>query len=337
MSVQSSQNTSNAPVRPIRCITPVKFGDVGMDGMPFVKKVKSDAYFSRFQVKYRRRREGKTDYYARKRLVTQAKNKYNAPKYRLVVRFTNKTIVVQIVYARLQGDFVLTAASSRELPRYGINHGLTNWAAAYATGLLCARRALTKLGLADKYEGVTEADGTFTVTETLDEEDAPRPFKCYLDVGLKRTSTGSRVFGAMKGASDGGIYIPHSEKRFPGYDPESKELDAEVLKKYIFGGHVAEYMESLEEEDDERFKKQFATYLADGIGSEDIEEIYTNAHAAIREDPVFKPTEKSKDWKAESEQYRTKKLTLAQRQANIAAKIEKFKAGGDAEDDEDDE
>lgn len=43
--------------------------------MPFVKKIKSDAYFSRFQVKYRRRREGKTDYYARKRLVTQAKNK----------------------------------------------------------------------------------------------------------------------------------------------------------------------------------------------------------------------------------------------------------------------
>ena len=91
------------------------------------------------------------------------------------------------------------------------------------------------------------------LTEILDEEDAPRPFKCYLDVGLKRTSTGSRVFGAMKGASDGGIFIPHSEKRFPGYDPESKELDAETLKKYIFGGHVAEYMESLEEEDDERY------------------------------------------------------------------------------------
>jgi large subunit ribosomal protein L5e len=32
-----------------------------MAQMPFVKKVKSDAYFSRFQVKYRRRREGKTD------------------------------------------------------------------------------------------------------------------------------------------------------------------------------------------------------------------------------------------------------------------------------------
>ncbi|KAI6164906.1 60S ribosomal protein L5 [Pisolithus thermaeus] len=303
--------------------------------MPFVKKVKSDAYFSRFQVKYRRRREGKTDYYARKRLVTQAKNKYNAPKYRLVVRFTNKDIIVQIVYARLQGDFVLTAARSAELPRYGISHGLTNWTAAYATGLLCARRALTKLGLADKYEGVTEPDGTLKLTEPADEEDAPRPFKCYLDVGLKRTTTGHRVFGAMKGASDGGIFIPHSEKRFPGYDPESKELDAEVLKKYIYGGHVAEYMESLEEEDDERFKKQFSSYLADGIGSEDIEEMYTNAYAAIREDPTFKPTEKTKDWKAESLKYRKPKRTLEERKAAIQAKIEAFQtSGGDVADDD---
>jgi large subunit ribosomal protein L5e len=75
--------------------------------------------------------------YARKRLVTQAKNKYNAPKYRLVVRFTNKDIIVQIVYARLQGDFVLAAAQSRELPRYGINHGLTNWAAGMSVLILC--------------------------------------------------------------------------------------------------------------------------------------------------------------------------------------------------------
>lgn len=147
---------------------------------------------------------------------------------------------------------MLAAARSKELPRYGINHGLTNWTAAYATGLLVARRALTKLGLSDKYEGVAEPTGEITMTQALDDEDAPRPFKAYLDVGLKRTSTGSRVFGALKGASDGGIFIPHSEKRFPGYDSESKTLDAEVLKKYIFGGHVAEYMESLEEEDDER-------------------------------------------------------------------------------------
>lgn len=88
-----------------------------------------------------------------------------------------------------------------------------------------------------------------------------------------------------------------------------------------------------------RFKKQFSTYLADGVGSEDIEEIYTNAHAAIREDPTFKPTDKSKDWKSESVQYKDKRLTHTQRQSNIATKIEKFKAGGNAdeEDDDDDE
>jgi len=298
--------------------------------MPFVKVQKSNAYFSRFQVKYRRRREGKTDYYARKRLVSQAKNKYNAPKYRLVVRFTNKEVICQIVYARLQGDHVLVAARSGELPRYGIKHGLTNWAAAYATGLLVSRRALTKLGLADKYQGVSEPDGTITMTEALDGEDGPRPFKCYLDVGLKRTSTGSRVFGAMKGASDGGIFIPHSEKRFPGYDTESKELNAEVLKKYIFSGHVAEYMESLEEEDEERFKKQFSSYLADGVGHDDIEDIYVNAHAAIREDPTFKPTEKSQDWQGESLKHKTTRLTHEQRQANIQKRIQAFRAGQDA-------
>ncbi|KAG8982232.1 60S ribosomal protein L5 [Tulasnella sp. 427] len=309
------------------------------------KVVKNKAYFSRYQVKYRRRREGKTDYYARKRLVTQDKTKYNAPKYRLVVRFSNKNVTAQIIYARIQGDFVFCQAHSRELPRYGIKHGLTNWTAAYATGLLVARRALEKVGLGDKYEGQKEPTGELVLTEELEGDDERRPFKCYLDVGLKRTTTGSRVFAAMKGASDGGLFIPHSEKRFPGYDPENKSLDAEVLKKYIYGGHVAEYMESLEEEDDERFKKQFASYLEDEITSEDIEEMYTNAYAAIREDPVFKPSEKEKDWKAESGQHRSKRLTHEQRQTRIQEKITKFKEGaateaeaaGADDDDEDDE
>ena len=53
-----------------------------------------DAVYSRYQTKYKRRQSGKTDYYARKRLITQAKNKYNAPKYRLVVRFTNRDIIL---------------------------------------------------------------------------------------------------------------------------------------------------------------------------------------------------------------------------------------------------
>ena len=66
--------------------------------------MKNDAYYSRYQVKYKRRRQGKTDYYARKRLITQAKNKYNTPKYRLVVRFTNKDIICQIISSEVSGD-----------------------------------------------------------------------------------------------------------------------------------------------------------------------------------------------------------------------------------------
>jgi len=38
--------------------------------MAFVKLVKNNAYYKRYQTAYRRRREGKTDYYARKRLIT---------------------------------------------------------------------------------------------------------------------------------------------------------------------------------------------------------------------------------------------------------------------------
>jgi len=38
-----------------------------------------------------------------------------------------------------------------------------------------------------------------------------------LDVGLVRTTCGNRVFGALKGACDGGLHIPHSTKRFPGF------------------------------------------------------------------------------------------------------------------------
>lgn len=65
----------------------------------------------------------------------------------------------------------------------------------------------------------------------------------------------------MKGAVDGGLAIPHSQGRFPGFDTESKELDAETHRKYIFGGHVGEYMEYLEGEDADSFKKQFASTL----------------------------------------------------------------------------
>jgi sphinganine C4-monooxygenase len=298
--------------------------------MPFTKTVKNDAYFSRYQTKYRRRREGKTDYYARKRLITQAKNKYNAPKYRMVVRFTNRDIVTQIVYSEISGDKVLAAAYAHELPKYGIDQGLTNWAAAYATGLLLARRVLKKLNLDEQFKGVEEATGEHTLTEAVETEDGERrPFKAFLDVGLVRTSTGNRVFAAMKGASDGGIFIPHSDRRFPGYDIEEETLDAETLKNYIVGGHVSEYMENLADEDEERYKSQFVKYIENEIDAGDLEEIYTDAHKAIREDP-FKADEnagpkKSKaEWKAESKKYKVQKLTHAQRKARVEQKIKEL-------------
>jgi len=77
-------------------------------------------------------------------------------------------------------------------------------------------------------------------------DDQPGPFRAFLDVGLVRTTTGARVFGALKGAADGGLDIPHSCKRFPGYDSETKEFNADVHRNHIMGQHVAEYMRHLE-------------------------------------------------------------------------------------------
>ncbi|KAH6899769.1 hypothetical protein B0T10DRAFT_452307 [Thelonectria olida] len=296
--------------------------------MVFHKLVKNSAYYSRYQTKYKRRRQGKTDYYARKRLITQAKNKYNSPKYRLVVRFTNKDIICQIVTSEISGDKVFVSAYSHELKAYGIEHGLTNWAAAYATGLLIARRALTKLGLDEDFAGVEEADGEFTLTEAAETDDGERrPFKAFLDVGLARTSTGARVFGALKGASDGGIFIPHSEKRFPGYDIETKELDADVLRNYIYGGHVAEYMENLADDDEERFRSQFQKYIDDDIEAEGLEDLYTEAHKAIREDPNKKyesdaPKKTKEEWKAESKKYRSVKLSKSEKEERVKQRIQ---------------
>lgn len=251
--------------------------------MTFVKIIKTKAYFSRYQVKLRRRREGKTDYKARRNLIVQDKNKYNTPKYRLVVRCTNRDVICQVIRAELNGDKTICAAYSHELPRYGFKVGLTNYAAAYATGLLLARRVLTKLNLAGKYEGKTEVDGTYYNVEEND--DGPRPFKAILDSGLARTSTGSRVFAALKGAVDGGMNVPHSPSRFVGYDSETKELNAEVLREHIFGGHVAEYMRMLQEEDPAAYKRQFGRYIAAGITADNVEKMITDAHAAIRKDP----------------------------------------------------
>lgn len=246
----------------------------------------------RYQVKFRRRREGKTDYAQRKGLVFQDKNKYNARKYRLVARISNKYVTCQIIYSTLKGDLCMEVAHSSELPRYGVKTGLTNYAACYCTGLLLARRVLTKLKLNEAYTGNEEVNGEYYEVE--ENEEGARPFSAYLDVGLARTSTGARVFGCLKGAVDGGLSIPHSENRFPGFDTEEKELDAEKHKEYIFGTHVADYMRSLEEEDKMLFQKQFSVYLKHGVTADNMEDMYEAAHKKIRENPTRPAGEKKK-------------------------------------------
>jgi len=262
--------------------------------MGFIKVVKNKAYFKRFQVKYKRRREGKTDYYARKRLVTQAKNKFATPKYRFVVRFTNKDIICQVVSSKIAGDICHAAAYAHELPRYGLKAGLTNYSAAYCVGLLCARRLLKKYGLDEKFQGEEECTAEFDCEIVNEDEDGPNAFHALLDVGLKPTTLGSKVFSAMKGAFDGGLEIPHNNKKFYGYDADEKEYDAEEHRSRILGGHIQTYMESLQEEEPEEYEAKFSKFIAAGIEPDGMEELYLSVHKAIRASPEHVPTEKKK-------------------------------------------
>ena len=305
--------------------------------MPFFKVVKTSAYYSRFQTKFKRRILGKTDYKARKALIIQDRNKYATPKYRLVVRRTNKRIICQLIYATIKGDRVKCEAQSTELANYGLKAGLTNYPAAYCTGLLLARRLLKEHGLDQAHVGVAEADGEEYHIESEDLE--RRPFKALLDVGLIRTTTGNRSFGAMKGAVDGGIYVPHSTKRFPG--AKGDNYDAEGHAERIFGGHVKEYMDKLKEKGGDAFKKQFNGWQkkmdVDNISS--LKDLYKKVHAAIRKDPARKkaaakkPVRKQKKagpgavvftdskgrrWKHEF------RRTPEDRKTAVAKKIEKF-------------
>ncbi|KAJ0977065.1 hypothetical protein J5N97_012539 [Dioscorea zingiberensis] len=299
--------------------------------MAFVKAQKSKAYFKRFQVKFKRRRQGKTDYRARIRLINQDKNKYNTPKYRFVVRFTNKDIIAQIVSASIAGDMIVAAAYAHELPRYGLEVGLTNYAAAYCTGLLLARRVLKTLEMDEEYEGNVEATGE---DFSVEPGETRRPFRALLDVGLLRTTTGNRVFGALKGALDGGLDIPHSDKRFAGFKKDEKQLDAELHRKYIFGGHVAAYMRTLIEDEPEKYQTHFSEYVKRGIEADNIEELYKKVHAAIRADPTL--VKSTKEPPKEHKRYNLKKLTYEERKAKLVERLNALNSTADDDEEDDD-
>ncbi|CAA0809815.1 60S ribosomal protein L5-2, partial [Striga hermonthica] len=277
---------------------------------------------------------GKTDYRARIRLINQDKNKYNTPKYRFVVRFTNKDIIAQVVSASITGDHVLSAAYAHELPYFGLEVGLTNYAAAYCTGLLLARRVLKKLEMDQEYEGNVEATGE---DYSVEPAESRRPFRALLDVGLLRTTTGNRVFGALKGALDGGLDIPHSDKRFAGFNKDNKQLDPEVHRKYIYGGHVAAYMNTLMEDEPEKYQSVFSQYIKKGVEADNIEALYKKVHAAIRADPTEKKSQKQPP--KEHKRFNLKKLTYEERKAKLIERLNALNAaaGNDDEDEEDDE
>ena len=90
-----------------------------------------------YAVKFRRRREGSTNY--RKRLAFL---KSGMP--RLVVRLSNLYIRAQIVKSHNGQDSVLCSVNSKELSHSGWKHSFKNLPAAYLTGLLIGRECPVK-------------------------------------------------------------------------------------------------------------------------------------------------------------------------------------------------
>jgi large subunit ribosomal protein L18 len=145
-----------------------------------------------YRVQLRRRREGKTDYQARKALVTSRKP-------RLVTRGSLNNVEAQIIVAKPHGDEVLVSANSRELIKsFGWKAPTGNIPAAYLTGLL--------VGLKAKAAGITEA---------------------ILDLGLVSPTKGSRTFAVLSGVVDAGVEVPHSEEKIV-----KERMKGEHIAKY---------------------------------------------------------------------------------------------------------
>lgn len=104
------------------------------------------------------------------------------------------------------------------------------------------------------YPGNKKIDGA-DYDVSSNSNDTRRPFKAILDIGVRRPTVGNRVFAVMKGACDGGLHIPHSTRKFPGFKmgktKKEASYDAVVHKKRIFGCHIDEYMKLLKKESQE--------------------------------------------------------------------------------------
>lgn len=167
-----------------------------------------------FKTHHRRRREGRTDYRQRLGLLKSGKP-------RLVIRRTANNIVCQIVKHDKKGDKTLLTVITSDLKKKGWKFHCGNIPASYLTGLLC--------GVEAKKKKMTEA---------------------VFDIGLHESTKGSRIYAALRGASDSGLKIPHSDSNITD-------------EKRISGAHIADYAKMLKSEKPQEFKRQFAKHVKD--------------------------------------------------------------------------
>lgn len=177
----------------------------------------------RYRLTLKRRREGITNYYKRRKLIL-------SEKPRFVVRLSNKHVLVQLIDVSPKGDVTLVSAHSKELEKYGWKAAFNNTPAVYLVGYLVALKALKR--------GINEA---------------------VLDIGLRASTRGARVFVAAKGAVDAGLNIPLGEKILPA-------------EERIKGQHIADYARILKENDPEHYEKHFSLYLKKELDPETVPE-----------------------------------------------------------------
>jgi large subunit ribosomal protein L18 len=146
----------------------------------------------------RRRRENKTDYKARLIILKSGKT-------RIVIRKTNKYIIMQAIESNQSQDKVISGVTSKELVDNGwdkkFEGSLKSIPAAYLTGILMA----SKLDSKKEY---------------------------ILDIGMARNTKG-RIFAAAKGLVDGGLKINFGKDAAPKQERINGEHLEESVKNMI--------------------------------------------------------------------------------------------------------
>jgi large subunit ribosomal protein L18 len=159
----------------------------------------------RYKVAFRRRRDNRTDYYTRKRLLTGG-------ELRAVVRRSSRNVIIQFAKFGMDGDKILTSATSVELKKFGWEHACSNIPAAYLTGYLAGTKA--------KKAGIERA---------------------VLDIGMQTPSKGAVLFAALAGMVDAGVDIPHGdvlpddERLNGGHIDDKMTADIDSARKAIGG------------------------------------------------------------------------------------------------------